>query len=312
MDKKYCFKRRKWIPEKIRKRLIEECSQEDMLSLDIVYGKGDTGLYKMRNKAITLRNQIMVDIFGNLEVPFMSVLLTQKCTLRCKYCSDLIPHYTDPIHFSGREVIYWLKKYLSVVDHVHFLLLCGGETLLYPELERILIHCLREKKILKIGIVTNGTIMPSDRLCSLLANKKVRVRISDYKCVKEKREKTIQYLKDHRVIVEDLKGQKWFDVGGFEKRNRSTRQLMRLFHDCSMNRCFEINRNKVIYCARQRGGELGLIPKMPSNDHVSLRTDDRHALRTDLLNMYDKAFLAACDHCDGITRYSAEVVAGEQ
>lgn len=160
--------------------------------------------------------------------------------------------------------------------------------------------------------MTNGTIIPSDELCELMANPKVRVRVSAYKCVREKRKSAIEHLKKRGVLVEDLEGQKWYDVGGFEKRGRNKRQLEQIFQQCSMNKCFEINKNKVIYCARQRGGELGLVPQMPTEDYVSLKIKDSDTLRNQLLHMYDKRFLAACDYCDGITSRSRQIVPGEQ
>ncbi len=307
-----CFDQNDRIPEKIRQRLVEDCSREDSLTLDVIYGKPGSVFYEARNRMIKFMNSLYINGFNRFEVPFMSVLLTQKCTLRCSHCSDLMPYYSNPVHFSYKEVFFYLKKYLSVVDHVHFLLLCGGETFLYPQLDKVLAYCIREKKIRKIGIVTNGTVMPTENVCKLLGTSKVRVRVSDYDCVKKKREETIQNLEKYGIIIENLKGQKWYDVGGFEKRNRSNRQLQQLFRECSMNRCFEINKSKVIYCARQRSGELGLTPEISRQDYVSLKTRDAYSLRKSLLNMYDKKFLMTCDYCDGITRRSIQVTAGEQ
>lgn len=300
------------VSKEIRRKLVEECSQEDILSLDVKYAKSDSTFCHIRDGIIIFKNWFRVNVLGKFEVPFMSVLITQKCTLRCKYCSDLMPYYENPQHFMYDKIVFYLEKYLSVVDQVHFLLLCGGETFLYPDLERLLRHCIEEKKILQIGIVTNGTIFPDSEMCKLLANPKIRVRVSDYQSVRKKRKEVVRYLKERGVIVEDLSGQKWYDVGGFYKRGRSDRQLRQLFHECSMNRCFEINQSRVIYCARQRSGEIGLTPEIPHEDYVSLKIKNRRILRRKLIEMYDKKFLTTCDYCDGITRYSQEVTAGEQ
>lgn len=305
------FKKDK-VSKEIRQKLVEGCSQEDILSLEIDHGKNDIFFCDIKNRIIKGRNWLRINAFGKFEVPFMSVLITQKCTLRCKYCSDLMPYYENPQHFIYDKIIFYLNKYLSVVDQVHFLLLCGGETFLYPDLKKLLQYCIKEKKILKIGIVTNGTILPDSEMCKLLADPKVRVRVSDYKSVRKKRKEAVRYLKKCGVVVEDLSGQKWYDVGGFNKRGRSNRQLQELFHECAMNRCFEINQSRVIYCARQRSGEIGLTPEIPRQDYVSLKIKNRQILRQKLIEMYDKKFLATCDYCDGITRYSQEVIAGEQ
>lgn len=300
------------IPREIKQTLLEKCNQEDVTTLNIKYQKKKKMAFFIEKQYKLFRNRLQIQVANHFEVPFMSVLVTQKCTLRCLKCSDLIPYYKRPENFKCEKVLFYLKRFLVVVNHVHFLLLCGGETFLYPDLDRILEFCLEEKKIENIGIVTNGTVFPDENLCKILKNKKIRIRVSDYKCVREKRKKVVQYLQEKGIRVEDLKGQKWYDVGGFEKRGRNAEQLKEVFDQCEMNQCFEINGEKVIYCARQRGGELGLMPENPSEDYVSLKGNSRTKLRNALLHMYDKNFLMACNYCDGITRQSKRVTPGVQ
>lgn len=303
---------KKKISKTIKKCLLDKCNQEDIWFLKLKYGEGHNTIYRALRKITQISNWFRIQICNKFEVPFMSVFLTQKCTLRCRNCSDLIPYYKRPENFDGRKILCCLKKYLSAVDCVHLLLLAGGESFIYPELEKVLKFCIHEGKIKRIAIVTNGTVIPDNNLCRWLKNPKVRVRVSHYSCVEEKRKKVIQFLKSQGVFVEDLEGQKWFDVGGFEKRERSEKQLKWIFSHCSMNRCFEINKNNITYCARQRGAELGLMPGNPKQDYVSLKGKEKNCLRHELLQMYDKDFLVACNYCDGITEKSVEIIPGEQ
>ncbi len=300
------------IPKNIKKNLIEKCNQEDTLFLQLRHGNCNTTIYNIQKKMIQIGNWFRILLCNKFEVPFMSVLLTQKCTLRCENCADLIPYYKRPENFDSRKIIFCLKKYLTAVDSVHLLLLSGGESFIYPDLNKVLDFCIHEKRVKRVCVVTNGTVIPDDKICKLLSNLKVMVRVSYYSCVKEKREKTIHFLREHNILVQDLKGQKWFDVGGFEKRGRNGKQLKWIFQHCSMNNCFEINKNNVLFCARQRGGELGLTPKIPRQDYVSLREKSSNCLRQELLQMYDKDFLDTCDYCDGITERSLRIIPGKQ
>ena len=308
---------KKWVkkerfPKELRNTLIHKCNQEDIQTLYVKNNKNKHIIFFVKNKLIKIRNWFSIEIGNKFEVPFMSVFLTQKCTLRCINCSDLMPYYKEPKSFPYKKILFCLKRYLSVVDGVHFLLLCGGETFLYSELDKMLEFCINEKKIRNIGIVTNGTIIPNERLCKLLSDPKVRVRISNYKCVGEKRKQTIRYLESHGVLIEDLKRQKWYDVGDFSNRARNVSQMEQIFSQCMMNNCFEINKNKVIYCARQRSGDLGLTPQIPETDYVSLKIKNKKQLKKELLHMYEKKFLTTCNYCDGITRQSKRVIPGEQ
>ena len=160
--------------------------------------------------------------------------------------------------------------------------------------------------------MTNGTVIPDDNMCRILVNPKIMVRVSYYSCVREKREKMVSFLREHNILVQDLKGQKWFDVGGFDKRGRDEKQMKWIFQHCAMNNCFEINKNNVLYCARQRAGELGLTPPILKQDYVSLREKSTSCLRKKLLQMYDKEFLSTCDYCDGITERSSRIMPGKQ
>lgn len=302
----------KRIPKRIRSVLIQKCNQEDFQTL-YVKSRDKNLISNFTNRIyIKIRNWMFVEIGNKFEVPFISVFLTQKCSLRCINCSDLIPFYKEPQSFPCNKVLFCLQRYLASVDSVHFLLLCGGETFLYPDLENILLFCIKEKKIRNIGIVTNGTIIPNKRVCDLLSNSKIRVRVSDYKCVNKKRKQTICYLKNNGVLIEELRRQKWYDVGGFSERGRNVMQMKQIFGQCLMNNCFEINKNKVIYCARQRSSELGLTPKMSPDDYVSLKIEKKEQLKKELLNMYQKSFITTCNYCDGITQQSRRVIPGEQ
>lgn len=108
------------IPKNIRQVLIEKCDQEDIQSLNVRCGKDRDFTYFIKKELIRMRNRFLVDFANKFEAPFMSVFLTQRCTLQCVNCSDLIPYYRKPENFDCGKVLFCLKKYLTVVDSVHF------------------------------------------------------------------------------------------------------------------------------------------------------------------------------------------------
>lgn len=305
------MKRKKPIPKSIKKTLISKCNNQDRTILRL-FRKEDTWRYKMECLLLNWKNRFRIEYLDRFDVPFISVFLTQRCTLKCRKCSDLIPYYQCPQNFPVEEVESNIRKYLSAVDSVHYLLLAGGETFLYPELARIITFCLAQEKIKNIGIVSNGTVLPTDEMCRLLKNPKISVRVSAYPCVEKQRGRMLQKLRQNYVMIEDLQGQKWYDVGDFQKRNRNKRQLQQVFQHCEMNQCFEIDRDKVLYCARQRGCEVGVTPAPLKGEYVLLKTGNHMRLRKELLRMYAQTSLSTCDYCDGITEQSREIIPGEQ
>lgn len=95
--------------------------------------------------------------------------LTDKCNFFCRHCYGGFEK--DNKHFMKKE------DALSVIDQlseigITSLELTGGEITLHPDLEEIVLYAL-EKKIPKIGLITNGSCI-SDRLLKIIADNKER------------------------------------------------------------------------------------------------------------------------------------------
>lgn len=91
---------------------------------------------------------------------FISINLTNRCNLGCKYCIAESPYNQiyDNITLSNINfIVYMINKYLS--DLKIFILLVGGEPLLHPYINNIL-DTLRNniKNLVYIYICTNGTL----------------------------------------------------------------------------------------------------------------------------------------------------------
>ncbi len=75
-----------------------------------------------------------------------------------------------------------IDLYFRCVDYVFDMEIVGGESLLHTELAEILEY-IGEKynsKIGYLGIITNGTILPSQNIISILKEYGIGVSISDY------------------------------------------------------------------------------------------------------------------------------------
>ena len=71
----------KRIPKRIRSVLIQKCNQEDFQTL-YVKSRDNNLISNFTNRIyIKIRNWMFVEIGNKFEVPFISVFLTQKCSL---------------------------------------------------------------------------------------------------------------------------------------------------------------------------------------------------------------------------------------
>ena len=93
-------------------------------------------------------------------------VVTNSCNLKCRYCyyQTRIKNQTTPSHklFPSQELIDDISR---IFDKV---ILTGGEPLTYPKIFS-LISTLKTKG-LKVGILTNGTLLNRSRIKQLMAS----------------------------------------------------------------------------------------------------------------------------------------------
>ena len=71
-------------------------------------------------------------------MPILEVFITERCTLRCRDCSHLIPEYKAPKNYEMKEIINVLENVLKVVDKISDLIILGGEPVLHMELYKLI------------------------------------------------------------------------------------------------------------------------------------------------------------------------------
>ena len=60
---------------------------------------------------------------NDLKVNSLDLVLTEKCSLKCKDCSNLMQYYAKPVDEDFSQLISTLEKFMSVVDYVYEMLL---------------------------------------------------------------------------------------------------------------------------------------------------------------------------------------------
>ncbi len=261
---------------------------------------------------------------GKIDIPYMQIVVTTRCTLQCKDCHDLMPYFSIKNHYSGQihEILKNCKILLDNVDSIVSVRILGGEPLLFKDIVTLVDFLVKEPKIKSFDIITNGTIQFSDTLLSVLKNcHKVRVIIDDYthstQKVKAQDIQTITnslHKNDIRHFVLDWNKQKWFDAGLIYKRNRTKEEIIKNFLACGM------------YCVSLIGGkndELGKIFICPRASSMSKLYDVANfigdyidiaskTLRADIIYFYTKNYFQSCDYCQDMSLPKISVEAGVQ
>jgi len=226
-----------------------------------------------------------------------------------------MPHYESQADFDISRITRSLDRIFACADLVYHVELLGGELFLNKNLPLIAKHLLGSGKILHIDVITNGTVLPPDRVLESLKHESVSVVINDYGKLSKRTNSLLDALKHLGIDFRVNKHWAWADLGGFHSRNLSQEQLAELFAKCNFNSCTELLDGNLHRCPRSsHGTKTGLVPEYPGDfiDILDLSvTNDvlKERVRT---FFYDKPFIRACDHCNGNTADSLTLTPAEQ
>ncbi len=119
---------------------------------------------------------------GRVNLMEVHTAVTTRCTFNCRNCNMFMPYYKERKDYSLGELEENIDALMNHTDYIFKYQIVGGEPLLNKDLEPFL-EKLGEKykdRIGKVRIITNGSILPSDRLCSICRNFGYEVHVSDY------------------------------------------------------------------------------------------------------------------------------------
>lgn len=239
---------------------------------------------------------------GKIFVPQLELVLTTRCTLRCKDCSNLIQYYSDPVDFDADVLLQDIKTLTNAVDGIGQVVLMGGEPLMHRSLDSILQGVINEPKIGSVHVVSNGTIKPKTSTMKLLKHPKVLVTLSEYpEKIVPKRAKIMKMLLDNQISIQSYPGE-WQDLGGWDYRAESEPESMKTrYEKCYRKRCNTLLDGKYHICPRSAHGSALEQFILPANDCVQIRgREDLQSIRRELAVLYRLPYLTACGCCKGV------------
>lgn len=231
-------------------------------------------------------------------VPYLELVVTERCSLKCKSCANLMQYYAHPQHIPLDTVRAELSALLPKLSTIWVLQLLGGEPFLYADLPALLGELTAEKKIKRIQVVTNGTLLPKPEVLRAMAHRKVVVLISNYGPNSRKLDTLPGVLSGAGVAYQLLNYSEWMDYGGLEARHLSPETLVQSFRECAAAECKTLLGGRMYACPRSAHmARLGLLPL--ERDSLAIQGGDGD-FKARLLRFYNVKTIAACDHCNPV------------
>lgn len=241
-------------------------------------------------------------------------VVTERCSLKCKDCSHLMPYYQKPKDIDLNKYKSAFELLLANVDYIAELRILGGEPFMNSDMGQVIHWYHDSNKIQSISVYTNGTIIPNEAILKALQQDKVKVHISNYKINEDKIGKLIKVFDEYgiRYFLRDYDA--WQDAGGIEFRDYSLEQKKAIFSVCFERNGYTFLKGLLHRCPRvAHAMNLCAIPDI-KEDYVDLLhwSGSKVELKQQLKKLQDHSWLEGCNYCGGPDNHTQSIPAARQ
>lgn len=241
-----------------------------------------------------------------------NMLPTTSCNLNCRDCLNFTPfikeHYVESLEQLKKDV----DLFFSAVDLVYRFQITGGEPLLYKDLVPLIeyIDDNYREKIVRLEMVTNGTIIPDDHICEVLKRRDIYVFLDDYRMsiqnLDERYEKVYWKLKKYKITFVDNHVERWIRMYVPEEdegMQLSEQALQRIYLKCS-NPWSSLWQGKISSCNYAMYAAKAGICEGDDSESYDLRQfspEKKKELIEFRLRYCEKGYMEFCKKCGGWT-----------
>jgi len=255
----------------------------------------------------------------------LSVLPSTICNLNCKACLNFNPYIKKHTTYTLEEMKNGINLLFSKVDLIGRFQITGGEPLLYKDIENLVeyIGSNFRKQIVFFEIVTNGTVVPSDKLCELLRRYDICVHLDDYRMSVEKAKKIFDVIKNKLVTngisVEHrfANNEKWISLvqDSVCKETLDTKVLEKKFFSCECP-WTTLAGNAISSCNYSLYAYKAGIIDYCSEDYLDLSTineNNKAELVEFRCRFNERGYVELCKKCNGFYKINPNSIpAAEQ
>lgn len=231
----------------------------------------------------------------------IDVQVTEKCTMKCKDCSNLMQYYEKPVNVDSRTLESNIEILLQAVDAIDDVRIIGGEPFLYNELPSLFKILTQSEKVYRITVYSNATFVPKPQILKALKNKKIEVEITDYDYLSKNHNEMIEAFNENKINYITHKPQNWTDSARIVKNDKSHSQLKEMFDRCCVNDVLSLLHGRIYHCPFSANAHNLNAIESDKLDWIDL--DDcknPKELRVHLMNFYfGRDYQAACKYCLG-------------
>jgi hypothetical protein len=240
----------------------------------------------------------------------VDLMITEKCSMKCKDCANLMQYYENPVSDDTAEVLQSLDRFFSVVDEVNEIRILGGEPFMNKEAHIIVKWLIEEPKVKKILVYSNATIVPNKEQMAAMQSNKVMFFITDYAALSRNRDRLLKELENNGIAYACFPANGWTDCGKISQHHRTEEEQKKIFSSCCVKNIFVISGDLLFHCPFSANAyRLRAVPDF-KGDYVDFsRPGAKNEMREFAQH---KEYMDSCDFCNGRSRGDAEIVPAVQ
>lgn len=242
-------------------------------------------------------------------IPNLDLVITERCSLKCENCSNLMQYYKSPRDYTVNEIMEPLYNILSKVDSIGEIRIIGGEPFMNKNMYKIIELCALQEKIENIMVLTNATIIPNEATIKVLNNPKVIVYISDYGEKSINVNNILKIFKENNIKYKHNIDLLWRRFPRFQQRNYSIEKLKDIYLKCCCKQLFVLQKDKFYACPFLSNANN--LVELKEDNYVDCSIDDDlgERIRDFIIN---RKYFTGCAYCDGRTGEEKEICAANQ
>ncbi len=199
-----------------------------------------------------------------IKFKHIEAVVTERCTLRCRDCSSLMPYYTEPKDADLSLLMKAINNLLSVVSYIGEVRILGGEPFLNQNIGAFIHDLAALENIGIISVYTNGMVLPEETTWDMLKNHQIPVHVSDYGIGEKTRNRFIEKANEMGLEISVRKYDSWYDMGKLIPNGYTDAEINEMFASCIPGSCPTLLNGKLYQCPRAAHADN--LGKLKSND----------------------------------------------
>lgn len=262
---------------------------------------------------------------NKIHTKMVSIFLTSRCTLNCKYCGAQVPKFRSAditFDFNFDQTVQAIDVLFSIYDHIDHIDFTGGEPLLMqgkknglPELLKYIEKFHSQFDFMRI--LTNGTILPSRALVETIQSLQCPFDfyLDNYEGLSNNAENLKELCGREHIAYKEIHYGKdsqycngWVDFGDLSNKNYTGDEVKRVYDRClqAHHSCLTLFNDTLYPCSVAPLGAL--LKKIPHSfcggvellDSATSLNEKRRAVWE-----FGNKILKACHYCNGFDSVNA-------